>query len=116
MTLPCFGRIAWAAIPDSRGRGSKRRPVVIVSATDDITATDVVKAVAVTTKPDMGPAESQTELEFDPAGAGPTGLRERCWAVSTWLVELRVDDIEKYAGLVAPTTMVEIVDKIRGGS
>ena len=112
MSSPVFGRVAWASIPDSRGRAPKRRPVVIVSLTDDIIATGMVRVVGVTTKADLATPGEQTELMFDPAGSCRTGLRERCWAVSTWLALVSVDDIEAYAGTVPGRTMAEILGKM----
>ena len=112
MSSPVFGRVAWATIPDSRGAAPKRRPVVVVSPTDENVATGMVRVVGVTTKADLSNPSEQTELMFDPAGSCRTGLRERCWAVSTWLALISVDDIEAYAGTVPGRTMAEILSKM----
>ena len=116
MSSPCFGRIVWVVIPDSRGLTRERHPAIILSSNDRISVGGRVWLVGISTKFNLAPEEVRTEMQYDPRGNCRSGLREQCWAVSTWLVELRVGDIEKYAGLVAPTTMVEIVDKIVAGS
>ena len=79
MSSPVFGRVAWATIADSRGVAPKRRPVVVVSPTDEAIATGIVRVVGVTTRSDLATPDEQTELMFDPAGSCRTGLRERCW-------------------------------------
>jgi mRNA-degrading endonuclease toxin of MazEF toxin-antitoxin module len=83
VSSPVFGRVAWATIPNSRGLAPKRRPVIVVSPTDENVATGIVRVVGVTTRSDLASSGEQTELMFDPAGSCRTGLRERCWAVST---------------------------------
>ena len=112
MSTPCFGRVVWATILDSQGRNPKRRPLIILTPTESITADATVFVVGVSTKFDRDAPEAQTELPFDPRGASRSGLRERCWAVSTWVVEVAVSAIESYAGTIPGLVMAEIIRKI----
>ena len=113
MSTPSHGRVVWVTILDLQGRNPKYRPAIIITPTDSITADGTVFVVGVTTVPDQAPSEVQTELQFDPRETCRSGLRERCWAVSTWVETVAVADIERYAGTIPGPQMAEIRRKIR---
>jgi mRNA-degrading endonuclease toxin of MazEF toxin-antitoxin module len=101
-------------IPDPQGRNPKRRPAVILTPTDAIEPNGEVWVVGITTRFDLAPAEVQTELQYDPRGNCRSGLRERSWAVSTWVAKVAVSAIEGYAGTIPGRQMAEIHQKIQG--
>ena len=114
MSSPCFGRIIWATIPDQRGLARERHPAVIVSPTEENTMTGLVRVVGVSTKSHLAHASVLTELQYDQRGVCRSKLRERCWAVSTWLAEIEVVDIDSYAGTIPGLMMAEILSKMPG--
>jgi hypothetical protein len=112
MSSPCFGRIAWATIPDQRALAHERHPVIIITPNARITPGGKFWVMGVSTKSHLAPETVRTEMQYDPRGTCRSGLREQCWAVSTWLVELDAADIDSYAGTVKGTTMAELLRKI----
>jgi len=72
-----------------------------------------VWVVGITTQFNLAPPEVQTALQFDPRGACRSGLRERSWAVATWLAKVPVSAIEGYAGTIPGRQMLEIQQKIQ---
>jgi len=112
MSFPCHGRIIWVRLADPQARNVKRRPAVIITPTDAIEEGGDVWVVGISTLFELAPGEVQTELQFDPCGNCRTKLRERCWAVSTWVARVSLLDIEEYAGAVPGPQMAEIRQKI----
>ena len=113
MSSPSHSRIVWVTILDPQGRNPKCRPAIIITPTDSITSDGNVYVVGVTTTPDQASLDVQTELQHDPRGTCRSGLRERCWAVSTWIESVAVSAIQGYAGTIPGPTMAEIRRKIR---
>jgi hypothetical protein len=114
MSSPCHGRVVWVTISDPQGRNPKCRPAVILTPTDEITPDGEVWVVGITTSFELAPPEVQTELQFDPRGNCRSGLRERSWAVSTWVARVPLSAIEGYAGTIPGAQMAEIHQKIQG--
>lgn len=103
------GRIVWAALPSSDGTATKRRPAVIVTPTDQIEPGQPVLVVAATTKfPEPLPPD-HVLLPWQREGKVRTQLREPTAAVCTWLLEILETEIHKYAGVVPPKQMIEIM-------
>jgi hypothetical protein len=110
MPAPARGRIVWAEILDSQGRNRKRRPVVIVTATDQIQPGVTFHGVAISTQLDMAPAEEQVELPWHNNHHPRTLLTERCVAVCSWPVPLTEKDILGYGGTVPGKQMIQILE------
>lgn len=113
MAQMCHGRVVWVTLNDPQGRNPKRRPAVIITPTDDITPDGEVWVVGVTTTAELAPEEVRTLLQYDPQGKCRSGLRERCWAVSTWVAKMPASAIETYAGTIPGPQMAEIHKKIQ---
>jgi hypothetical protein len=113
MAQLCHGRVVWVRILDPQGRNPKRRPAIILTPTPEITADGEIWVAGVTTTFELAPAEVQTELQFDPQGRCRSGLRERSWAVSTWLAKVPVAAIEAFGGTIPGRQMAEIHRKIQ---
>lgn len=112
MSSPCFGRIVWAVITDTRGHAREIHPAVIITPDYRIAAGARLQAVGVSTKGHFSTESARTPLPYGPRGRCRTGLTRECWAFSDWVVELGVEDVHDYAGLVPPPVMVEILGKI----
>jgi mRNA-degrading endonuclease toxin of MazEF toxin-antitoxin module len=115
VTTPCRGRIIWAEVLDSQSRNRKRRPLVIITATDQIQPGVVFHAVAVSSQLDEAPADVQVELPWHPNRHPRTLLTERCAAVCSWIVQLNLADVLEYAGTVPGkylTRILETVDRL----
>jgi mRNA-degrading endonuclease toxin of MazEF toxin-antitoxin module len=111
LALPALelGRIIWADLPSSDGTSTKRRPAVIVTFTEEITADDPsFLVVAATTKFTEPLPDDHVLLPWHRHGKVRTQLRQPTAAVCTWLFELRESDIQKYGGIVPPDVMLEI--------
>lgn len=114
MTAPLQqGRIVWVELLDPQRRNPKVRPAVILTATHEIRPDGEVVVAAVTTQLDMAPAEVCVELPWQRGGHPRTKLDSRNVAVCTWLVTIRVDTIQRTAGVVPLTHMTRILDIVR---
>jgi mRNA interferase MazF len=108
----CRGRIVWVELPDPQGRNPKCRPAVIVTADADIQPDGEVWVVAISTQHNEAPVEVQVELPWDPRRHPRTGLKERCAAICTWMVKVRVASIQGYAGVVPGRQLLDILTRI----
>jgi hypothetical protein len=106
------GRIIWVEVADPQGKHKKLRPAVVVSATADVQPEETLVAVAATTSAGDQPSPERIELPRDPAGRARTGLRRQTFAVCNRILEVRLDDIKAYAGVVPPRVLVEIIKRL----
>ena len=113
MSSPSHGRVVWVTLLDPQGRNAKCRPAIIITPTDEIASDGNVVVVGVTTTPDQASADVQTELQYDPRGTCRSGLREKSWAISTWIETVAVSAIQGYSGTIPGPQMAEIRRKIR---
>src|SRR5688500_13560628 len=107
------GQIVWATVPDPRGGNEKTRPVVIVTATADISAAGDVQVVAVTTLTGQAPFSETVELPSSPAGHPQTKLKKPCEVVCSWVVSVPVANLRDSGGVVPPDLLVEILAKVQ---
>jgi hypothetical protein len=105
------GRIIWATIRDHNGV-PKQRPLIVITATDDIRSDEPFEVMAVsTTFPDPPPDECVL-LPWHPTGKSITGLRRRSAAVTDWIDAIRPTDVVEYGADVPPTIMFDILDRL----
>ncbi len=99
------GRLGWATIADPRGGNPKRRPVIVIDASDP--AAVVVMGVT-TSFPDPPPA-GHVPLPWnpDPRRVG-TRLAKRSAAVVNWVAAIDAQDIEDLTGNVPASVLAEI--------
>jgi mRNA-degrading endonuclease toxin of MazEF toxin-antitoxin module len=107
-----FGQVVWVAIADHNGI-RKTRPAVVVTPNDDIDATGLADVVAITSTLQMPLADDHVLLPWHPQGHPRTGLKRKCAAVCSWVVQVSVDDVETVAGSITGATLAEILRKIR---
>ena len=106
------GDIVWARIADPRGN-VKRRPVIIVTATDDIILDGPVAAVAITSTVPETLTREYGDLPWSHMGHPATGLRRRSAAVCNWPIQLRPSDVDEVKGFVPTKTMLRILERKR---
>ena len=105
------GRIAWARVSDRRG-SFKQRPLIIVTATDDIREDEPLIAMAITTSFGEPPPADHIPLPWHPQGRSITRLRKRSAAVLSWVIEIDAADLLEFGGDVPPALMIEILHRL----
>lgn len=109
--LPRLGSVVWASVEDAQGFRKRRPAVIVTPITGKAAAGQNVRVAAVTTRlPDPLP-EDHVLLPWDAHGTARSGLRRKCAAVASWLIEVRVDDLE-VVGVLPPTVIDELLAKI----
>jgi hypothetical protein len=106
------GRIVWAQVPDPNGI-SKLRPVVIVTPTTRLAATEPFDVAAVSSRLPEPLPEDHVLLPWHAQGHPRTGLNRRCAVICTWLAQITATEIQDVAGIVPTPIMNEILAKIR---
>ena len=111
----CLGRIVWAIRPDPNGQNSKRRPWIILTATDEISDEEPFVAVAVSSQGDIDNSERLVELPWGPGQKSGTKLSRWSAAVCNWFVAIHVGELteDDCGGIVPAKTMIEINKRIQ---
>ncbi|MDB5293243.1 MAG: hypothetical protein JWL69_4484 [Phycisphaerales bacterium] len=105
------GRIVWATVRDRNGI-KKRRPAIILTATDDIREDEPLVVMAVTTTFADPPPADHVPLPWDPQGRTLTKLRKRSGAVLSWIAEVLPNDIVECHGDVPVPLMTRILKSL----
>jgi mRNA-degrading endonuclease toxin of MazEF toxin-antitoxin module len=108
---PKQGHIVWATVCSPQGT-YKKRPLVIISPTDEILLDREIVAVAVTTTFAHPAPPDHVELPWFRAGHPATGLKRRSAAVCTWLVNFQPSDIISIMGFVPTRYLMQILDRV----
>lgn len=108
--LPRLGDIVWATVEDANGF-RKRRPAVVITATDEIAAQTTARLAAVTTRLTEPLPDDYVLLPWSAQGNSRSGLKRRCAAVATWLLEAPTDELEVVGALPA-AVLNELLAKI----
>ncbi len=104
------GAIVWVTPPGERGLG-KRRPAVVLTASEEILLDQpVVVAALTTTFPNPAPPD-HVVLPWSPHGHPVTRLRRRSAAVCTWLFEARPSEAEP-VGRVPTRHLLDILRRL----
>jgi mRNA-degrading endonuclease toxin of MazEF toxin-antitoxin module len=106
----CRGRIIYVELLDPQGRNLKRRPAVVVTATEEIVPEGEVVVVAISTQKDQTGPEMQVDLPWSRPRHPRTGLSEPCSAVCSWLATVKVSDIRDLGGVVPGRPLLEILN------
>jgi hypothetical protein len=85
---------------------------VIVTPTDQVQAGGEVWVVGISTKHHLAAPDVQVELGWHPQGHCRSGLKQRCWAVCTWVQRIRLDSVRRYGGILPGREMIEIASRI----
>jgi len=106
------GRIVWAMMRDPQGRNQKLRPGVIISDDDEIARTNRIFVIAITGTFSDPLDEWEVRLPWNRSGTTATRLKKPVVAVCNWLIELKAEDVESFAGIVPPTILEEILKRV----
>jgi mRNA-degrading endonuclease toxin of MazEF toxin-antitoxin module len=106
------GEILWATCTDPQGANEKRRPVVVVTRSEEIERGEPIIAAAITTTLPEPLTDEFVELPWHRDGSARTGLRKRCAVYCRWLMELNPDDVEKSQGHVPGGKLKEIIERL----
>lgn len=106
------GAIVWIEVPDPRGH-LKRRPVVVITPSDEIVLDGEVVGVAVTTSVGEKPPPSFVLMPWTPQGHPATGFRRPCAAVCNWLVGFRPSDVGSIEGYVPRKLLTVLVRRVQ---
>lgn len=112
MPSPERDRIVAAEILDPQGRNRKRRPVAIVTATEEIRPGEPFVVVGITSSLPPKLSDEFVLLPYHKQKHPRTGLKERCAAKCNWLVPLREEDIKQYVGIVPDKQLLKILETI----
>ncbi|MFH0982464.1 MAG: type II toxin-antitoxin system PemK/MazF family toxin [Planctomycetota bacterium] len=101
--------IIWARVADSSGK-IKERPLLILTATEEIILDQPFVALAIsTTFPDPLPP-NHVPLPWQADGKVRTGLRKRSAVVVDWQVVLRPSDVIERKGAISAEKMIQILE------
>ncbi|HET6574778.1 MAG TPA: type II toxin-antitoxin system PemK/MazF family toxin [Fimbriiglobus sp.] len=106
------GRIVRVTIRDSQGGNAKTRPAVVVTATAEIAAADVVVVAAITS--DLGRARSSetVELPWHPDRHPQTRLRKPSEVVCSWVAAVPVAALNDTGGFVPDDLLPELLAEV----
>lgn len=109
------GSLLWAWVTDRGGRRT-RRPCVVIKRwprkTGQMTP-ESFTVMAVSTDQELSAPEDRIEMPFSPGGHPMTGLKQRCWAVASWVERIEWSDLEPYKGKRLPMDVLErIVERM----
>ena len=109
---PSAAGLSGSNCPTPQGQNPKCRPVVILTATEEIKAGEPMVGVAISTTFDPRVPQGHVELPWHRGGHPRTGLKQRSAALCTWLVEFEESSIQEYGGVVPGKKLVEILEKV----
>jgi precorrin isomerase len=106
------GSIVWATVADKNGV-RKRRPVVVLTSTDEIVLDGPFVAAAITTTFPHPTPKNMVDLPWTHFGHPATGLRKRSAAVANWLVQLQASDVEEIKGYMPTARLIQLLELVR---
>ena len=109
MPTPERGRIVLAEVSDPQRRNPKCRPLVIISATENIKPGEPILTVAVTGTFNRPLDSDCVELPWHRDGRVQTELRMPCVAKCSWQQTIQQANIKAYKGLVPAKAMLAIL-------
>lgn len=111
--LPRQGDVVFATVSDPDHQNAKRRPLIVISKTSDITQDGKLVGVCVTSTfaEPLTPHILELPWAAPPARCG-TGLTKKCVAHCKWVREIDVSRVESIAGHVPSTLMKKIIELV----
>lgn len=104
------GSVVSAEVADPRGL-VKRRPVLIITPTDEIVLNGTIVALAITTTFPDPPESNQVLLPWHSSGYCPTGLRRRSAVVCDWAVPIRPSQVKSVTGFLPTKYLLEVMSR-----
>lgn len=109
--LPQLGSVIWSELADTNGF-RKVRPAVVVTATSKIAEGGNLHVLAITTRLADPLPDDHVLLPWDRQGKARSGLRRKCAAVTSWVAEIAVSEVQQVVGILPPATIDELLAKI----
>jgi hypothetical protein len=106
---PDPGTIIWATVADRNGH-VKDRPLVVLSLPPNPTLP--ILCCACTTRDQTPRPATYMRLPWDAEGRSGTGLKEPCFAVASWLVEISEESIRRISGRITPLALSKLLQKV----
>lgn len=106
------GSVAWITISDPRGVNAKLRPVVIVSANEQVALGTFVTCVAVSGTFKTPLTSGLIPLPWNTKGTASTGFRKPSVAVCTWVVDVDLRELEATGKYIPAKTVTAIHKEI----
>ena len=97
---------------DTQGRDSKKRPVVIVTATSEIPHASQLTVVGITGEFSSPLEQDEVDLPWRADGKGLTKLTKECVAKCSWIRQIKKSDILEEKGIVPLPLMEEIIKRL----
>jgi len=106
------GSIPWANIRSPNGQ-VKKRPIVVLTATDEIVLDEPLVGVAVSTLVSEPLPDGHIEIPWQVNGHPATRLRRRSVAVCNWLIQVTRSELEPTEAYVPSKTLLAIIQAVR---
>ena len=97
---------------DPQGANAKVRPLVVISPTHEISDTQPMAVVAITSAFSDPLNDDEIPLPHHPAGRAATGLRKPSVAKCTWQEAIRGGDVIEIKGFVSSKVLTRILVKV----
>ncbi len=107
-----YGAIIRATVADPNGQNPKNRPLVVLTAMDELVDGEPFVAVAISTSVAGSDASVCVRLPWSRPKHPRTGLSADCVVVCNWLVELEVAAVESVIGAANAAEMQAINDVV----
>lgn len=105
----CQGRVLDIAVTDPCGENKKRRPVVVLTDTNELAVAREFVVAAISTKFSDPLPPACVLLPWSPDGKARSGLTEPCVVKCRWLRRVTREDILSFRGWLPGTVMRDIM-------
>jgi mRNA-degrading endonuclease toxin of MazEF toxin-antitoxin module len=106
------GSVVLASVTDPQGHNPKVRPLVVLTPTPEIAASNALVAVAITGQFANPLAPDEIALPYHPGGRAGTGLRKPCVAKCSSLVTIQSVDVLELKGFVPNERLAAILNSV----
>jgi mRNA-degrading endonuclease toxin of MazEF toxin-antitoxin module len=108
----CRGQVVEIVVPDPRGENVKRRPVVILTSTEEIPSAETLVGAAISTQLVDPLPPDWIELPWDPTGKAKSGLKKPCVVKCRWLVKIKPQEIVSVIGHLSSEKIESIMKQV----
>lgn len=106
------GSIIRATVTDTNGVNPKTRPLVVVSGNSELSQSETVICVAITSGINDPPLPDEVVLPWHPGGRCRTKLKTKCGAKCSWIREVRKSAVVEIKGHCPRAELEMILDQI----
>jgi mRNA-degrading endonuclease toxin of MazEF toxin-antitoxin module len=106
------GSIIRATVTDTIGANPKARPLIVISGNPELSQSDAVICVAITSGINDPPLQDEVVLPWHPEGRCRTKLKTRCGAKCSWIREVRKSAVLEVKGHCPRAELEMILDQV----